>query len=252
MKRSLLSLLAGTLFLTACGPAEAIISVQLQSADGEPTPVGDLEVQLIPFNRDAVFDSLEAAYGTPQPEVPAEVLEAQLAIAAAQAEWQTQLQREADLREQLQGIDADLKQAVNGTAQYRLLFSDFNDVERQLNAASRAAEEAFGEFTDLQEANFAAADSIRVLRQAWAEDAFADFDAAWVQRIESTGLDVVVDTTDAAGVSRVAVDAGTYWVHARLTRVNDELYWNQMVEILGGEPFVVTLNLDNAESRPLI
>lgn len=252
MKRSLFSLLAGTLFLTACGPAEAVVSVQLQSADGEPTPVGDLEVQLIPFDRDAVFDSLETAYGTPEPEVPAEVLEAQLAIAAAQAEWQTQLQNEANLREELQGISDELDQAVNGTATYRMLFRDFNDVEARLNRASRAAETAFEEFTELQEANFAAADSVRVLRQAWADDAFAEYDMAAMQRIEATGLDIVVDTTDASGVARIAVKAGTYWVHARMNQVNTELYWNQMVEIVGGEPFVITLDTSNAQERPLL
>ncbi len=252
MKRSLLSLLAGTLFLTACGPAEAVVSVQLQSADGEPTPVGDLEVQLIPFDRDAVFDSLEAAYGTPEPEIPAAVLEAQQAIALAQGEWQSALQREADLRERLEGIDEELQQAVNGTAAYRMLYRDFNDVEGELLNASRAAESAFEEFTTLQEANLAAADSIRIIRESWANDAFAGFDEAWVQRIQTTGLDVAVDTTDATGVARPLVKPGTYWVYARMELVNTELYWNEMVEITGGEPSVITLDMSNAEERPLL
>jgi len=252
MKRSLLSLLAGTLFLTACGPAEAVISVQLQSADGEPTPVGDLEVQLIPFDRDAVFDSLETAFGIAEPEIPTDVLEAQQAIAAAQAEWQTQLQREANLRERLQGISDELDGLNPGMARYRVLFGDFNDVERQLNAASRAAESAFQSFTDLQAANVAAADSIRVVRQSWADDAFAEVEVAFVQRQDATGLDMVVDTTDASGVARTAVKAGTYWVHARLERANTELYWNVMVEVTGGEPTVIMLDLSNAEERPLL
>jgi len=252
MKRSLLSLLAGTLFLTACGPAEAVVSVQLQSADGEPRPVGDLEVQLIPFDRDAVFDSLEMAFGTPEPEIPAAVLEAQQAIADAQAEWQTQLQREADLRERLQGISDELETLNSGMARYRILFSDFNDVERDLNAASRAAEAAFETFTELQAGNIAAADSIRIIREAWANDAFAEYDMAVVQRMDATGLDMVTDTTDATGVARVAVKPGTYWVYARMELVNTELYWNEMIEVTKGEPVVITLDRANAEERPLL
>lgn len=252
MRRSLFTLLAGTFLLTACGPAEVVVSVELESADGEPRPIGDLQVQLIPFDRDQVFDSLEAAYGTPEPEIPAEVLAAQEAIADAQAEWQTQLQREADLRDRLQTINSELEGLNRGMSRYQELFREFNEVETQLQQATRAAEAAFQEFTDLQAANIAAADSIRVVRETWAVDAFADWDAAEEQRLESTGLDMAVDTTDASGVARFAVRPGTYWVHARLERVNDELYWNEMVEVTRDEPFVITLSTENAEERPLI
>lgn len=252
MKRSFLSLLAGTLFLAACSPAEVVVQVELQTAAGEPRPIGDLEVQLIPFDRDQVFDSLETAYGTPEPEIPADVLEAQQAIAEAQREWQAQLQREAQLREQLQTISNELDGLNPGMARYRVLFSEFNEVESQLNAASRAAEAAFEEFTALQAANIAAADSIRIIREAWANDAFAEVETAFMQRFDATGLETAVDTTDASGVARMTVDPGTYWVYARFERANDELYWNEMVEITGGEPFVITLNTENADTRPLL
>jgi prophage DNA circulation protein len=252
MKRSLLSLVAGTLFLAACGPADVVVSVQLESADGEARPIEDLEVQLIPFDRDAVFDSLEAAFGTPQPAIPDEVLAAQQAIAEAQTEWQTQLNREANLREQLQGISDELETLNPGMARYRQLFGEFNNVERQLNAATRAAEAAFEEFTGLQESNIAAVDSIRIVREAWANDAFAEVEIAFLERMEATGLDMATDTTEATGVARFAVSPGTYWVHARLERSNDELYWNEVIEVVKGEENVITLNVANGESRPLI
>jgi len=252
MKRSFFSLLAGTLFLAACSPAEVVVQVELQSAAGEPRPIGDLEVQLIPFDRDQVFDSLETAFGTPEPEIPADVLAAQEAIAEAQREWQMQLQREAELREELQDVVDELAGLNRGMARYRELFDRDNELRRELDAASNAAEAAFQEFTELQAANIAAADSIRIVREAWANDAFAEVDVAFMQRFEATGLETAVDTTDASGVARMTVDPGTYWVHARFERANDELYWNEMVEITGGEPFVITLNMENAESRPLI
>jgi len=252
MRRSFLSLLAGTLFLAACGPAEVVVSVEIQTAEGEPRPVGDLEVQLIPFDRDQVFDSLEAAYGTPEPEIPADVLEAQQAIAEAQAEWQLQLQREGELRQQLQDVVSELEGLNRGMARYRELFDQEGQLRREFEAASAAAEAAFQEFTDLQAANIAAADSIRIVREAWANDAFAEVDIAFTQRFDATGLETAVDTTDASGVARLAVAPGTYWVYARFERANDELYWNEMVEITGGEPFVITLDMDNAETRPLL
>ncbi|MDT8368884.1 MAG: hypothetical protein RQ745_06725 [Longimicrobiales bacterium] len=252
MKRSLFTLVAGTAFLAACGPAEVVVSVQLETPDGETRPIGDLEVHLIPFDRDQVFDSMEVAFGVPEPEIPADVLEAQQAIAAAQAEWQAQLQREADLRERLQSISDELDGLNRGMSRYSALFSEFNDVEQQLNAASRAAQRAFETFTELQEGNIAQADSVRIVREAWADDAFAEIDLAFTQRLDATGLDIVIDTTDASGVAGLRVPPGTYWVHARLTQVNTELYWNERVEVVKGEPMVITLNTANAEERPLI
>ncbi len=251
MKRSSLLLAVGTLFLAACGPAEVIVTVELESDDG-PRPVGDLEVQLIPYDRDVLFDELEAAYSVPEPEIPAAILEAQAEIAAAQQEWLSLQSAEATLRDSLRTIRAEMDQLPPNSGAYRLLFSDFNDVERRFNSASSRVEGAFDRFDSLQKASLAAADSIRVLRDNWAAEAFADYDSAELATLDAAGLDMVFDTTDASGVAYAQVKPGQYWVHARYKQAYSELYWNVPLEVVKGEPVTITLNMANAVERPIL
>ena len=80
MRRTLPFALSLLIAAAACGPAEVVVTMEIdvQNPDGEGTMqllLSDVEVQLIPFDRDAVFDSITTAYGTPEPEIPAELLE---------------------------------------------------------------------------------------------------------------------------------------------------------------------------------
>ena len=43
---------------------------------------------------------------------------------------------------------------------------------------------------------------------------------------------------------------GRWWVHARWELPYRELYWNEPIEVEGGEPFTLTLSRQNAEVRP--
>ena len=94
MRRSWLFLiLLGPLFVAACGPGQVAVTAEIDVPNpDEPgtmvtRPIADLEVQVIPFDRDLVFDSLEAAFPEPEPEIPPDLLAAQEEIAAAQREW---------------------------------------------------------------------------------------------------------------------------------------------------------------------
>ena len=95
MRRSRFAfVLLGAMFAAACGGGQVVGTVEMEvpNPDGEGMvvrPIADTEVELIPFNRDLIFDSLTAAFATPEPEIPADLLEAQEAIAAAQEEWRT-------------------------------------------------------------------------------------------------------------------------------------------------------------------
>ena len=96
MRRSWLFLiLVGPFLSAACGPGEievtAAIEVPDPDAEGQMVsrPIADAEIQVIPFDRDMVFDSLMGAFSTPEPEIPADVLAAQEEIATAQIEWNT-------------------------------------------------------------------------------------------------------------------------------------------------------------------
>lgn len=255
MKRSSLLVAAATLVLAACGPTEVVITAELETEDpatGETVmrPVSDLEVQVLPFDRDAVFDSLATAYGTPEPPIPDSVLTAQDAIAEAQQEWRQLENRWNTLRDTLQTITDSLEQYNRGEARYVTLFNEFGDLEGEYASVEREMNAAFERFTELQEANNAAAQAIRLQREEWGDEAFVDVNEVWTAKVRASGLEPAADTTDASGVATVAVAPGEYWVHARVDEVYNELYWNVPLVVEGGEPVTLVLSRDNAQVRP--
>ncbi len=255
MKRSSHFVAALSVALAACGPTQVVVTAELETEDpatGETVmrPVSDLVVQILPFDRDAIFDSLATAYGTPEPPIPDSVLNAQEDISAAQQRWRQLENRWNTLRDTLQTINDSLQQYNRGEARYVTLFNEFGDLEGELNRVERQMNQAFEEFTDLQEANNAAAQAIRLQREEWANDAFADVNDVWTERVRTSGLNPAADTTDASGVATLAVKPGQYWVHARVDEVYNELYWNVPITVEGGDPMTLVLTRDNAQVRP--
>jgi len=242
-----------TAVLTACGGAEVVVTAEIEAtADGQPVtrPLGDLQIQLVPFDRDAVFDSLSAAYGLPEPEIPAELLEAQGRVAAAQEEWRSAEAAWGDARDRLQTINQELGGLSRGEGRYRLLFGEFQDQEARMNQAERVKDQAFARFTALQDSIIGQQQEIRLLREDWEDQAFADYPAVLTAKTRDLRRQIVTDTTDASGVVRISAQPGQWWVHARYELPFVELYWNQPVTVERGEPVTVRLNRTNAQERP--
>ena len=91
VKKSLMALAATTL-LAACGPAQAVITLEIENTDpvtgaSATLALEDVEVRLFPFDRDAIFADLTANAANPEPAIPDSVLEAQAAVRTAQGEW---------------------------------------------------------------------------------------------------------------------------------------------------------------------
>ena len=246
--------LAGTIASAACGPTDVTINAQLEVSGAEGTELralGDLEVQLLPFDRDAIFDSLAAEAAQPEPEIPADLLEAQNQVAEAQAEWQ-QLEGEWSLlREDLLTLGTEMERLNPAEAQYRVMFMEFDEKETRLAQVERQRDAAFEEFTSIQGSMIEQADQVRLLREMWGDDAFADYSLVTQAVIDATGLEPVVDTTDAAGSVIVQAPDGQYWVYARWERSFDELYWNVPLTV-EGEPVTFTLDESNAQVRPIL
>ena len=138
-----------------------------------------------------------------------------------------------------------------GEAAYVALFRDFNEWEGRYGSAEREVERTFAIFDDLQRGTIQASDSVRILQENWGDEAYAGASEVFMAKQRATGLDWVVDTTDASGVARgnLMVKPGTYWVHARYELAYTELYWNLMITVEGGEPMTVQLTRANAEER---
>lgn len=257
MKRSLAVLaVLVPVGLTACAGPEVVVRAAVER-DGaaEPVALAELPVRLLPYDRDAIFDSLTAAAEEPEPQIPPDILAQQEAVQQAQQEWQEATDRYNTVLDSLRILAADLEQrqqqGQRATPQYLQAFRRFEALEDEVAQVEQNMETSFEQFTQLQQGALARSDSIRVVRETWAERAFEDFDQIVEARLDQLGREELADTTDPSGTSRFRAGDGQWWAYARYTLPYQELYWNVPVEITGDRT-VVVLNRENAEARPVL
>ena len=130
----LLPVALAAFLVSACRPGTLVVMAENEVQDpitGETQnrPVANLEITLLPFDRDQVFDSLTAAASSPEPAIPPDVLEAQNQIARAQQAWRDVENRWGVLRDTLQRLNQAMSRYSRGEAQYRLLFNDYQQLE---------------------------------------------------------------------------------------------------------------------------
>jgi hypothetical protein len=258
MKRSLVVLAALLpLGFAACnrGPGVVVQAAIEQEGAAEPVVLGELPVRLLPYDRDAIFDSLTAAFAEPEPEIPPEILQQQAAVQTAQTEWRDAEERWGTVRDSLRTLANDLRQreqqGQRATPQYQQAFREFQRLEAEERQVKQRMDAAFTRFDQMQRNVLTRADSIRAVREAWADRAFADFDKAVEARLKATGREEHVDTTNASGIARLRVPNGRWWVYARYTLPYQELYWNVPIEVTG-DSTTVRLSRETAQERPVM
>jgi hypothetical protein len=253
--RSFAALLAVLAAVACGGTGEVAVMAQLEGEEGaEPTPLQELELRALPYDRDAVFDSLRAvadAAGNPEPAIPDSIMQMQADIAAAQEEWASANAQWGSARDSLRAINDQLQRLPRGSAEYRLLFADFGQQEGREATAKRRADAAFARFDDLQKRFTSLSQELGIIRSQWADDAYAAVDSVFPLKVDASGREPAADTTDANGIARFALKTGQWWIHARYALPFEELYWNVPVEVVKGEVKEVILNRASAQKRPL-
>lgn len=244
------------LVLTACGPARVTVIVELEEEEGGGTTlVDDVEVRLLPYDRDFIFDSLTAAAATPEPEIPADLLAAQAEIVQAQQEWRDAEDLWNTARDTMKKLNEELAGLNRAMSLYKEIFAEYERWERQERRVKGSVATLFQRFTDLGAAARDQMDSVKMVRRLWADQAFEDVGLVIEARIEETGLEEAADTTgtgaEAEGVALLEVPPGEYWVYARYELPSDELYWNIPVTVVRGDPVVLRLTRENAEVRAI-
>jgi hypothetical protein len=258
MKRSFV-LLSLVLAVTLAGCGRNQVAVQAALADdetGQAQPLADLEVRLLPYDRDALFDSLEALHPEPEPAIPPDLLAQREQIIAAEREWRTAEDRWSTARDSLQELSRELdrmgQQGLRATPQYQQAFRSFERLETDVRQSQQRSQAAFARYDELQRTYLGRADSIRIAREQWEEQAFRDFPRIVADRQRQTGREERADTTDASGaVAFRGVPSGRWWIMSRYRLPFEELYWNIPVEVTG-DSVGVTLNRQNAEPRPVM
>lgn len=255
MRRLVLTLaLAGIPLLAACGGGEVVVqaAIQPEAAEGaEASPLPNVEVRALPYDRDVVFDSLRNTAGTPEPEIPDSLMALQTAIAEAQEQWAAAEAEWGTARDSLQKLSQQMRGMSRGDARYVIAYRDFGAQETVEQRAKRTMDTAFERFTSLQSRFTEQSAAVRAQRQAWGDEAFAAVNDVIEARLEELGLEEHWDTTNANGVARFdRLKKGQWWIHARYDLPYTELYWNVPVEVTGGDPVSVVLNRGNAQVRP--
>jgi hypothetical protein len=240
-----------SLGLAACGGGEVVVEAAIEGADGQPRPLAEVPVRLLPFDRDSVFTELEAAYGTPQPAIPDSLMALQDQIAAANQQWSDAQTIWGSARDSLKVLSDRMRTMSRGSGQYVVAFREFTRQEAIVQQAERASNAAFGNFERLQARYNEQAETIRLQREQWSDEAFTKVDSVFAAREDEAGREQLADTTNANGQARFeGVKGGRWWVYARYELPYEELYWNVPIEVEGGDPITVQLNRQSAQVRP--
>lgn len=234
------------LLLTACG-GEVTVRVMQGAAEGEAQPVADLPVEFLPFNRDSIFDELAAGADEPEPQIPEEIRTAFDSVQTLQGQWRQAESRWRDVRTELRNLSDRLQGMSSQSEGYRELFRRFNELEAREQQLARTKEQAFERFDNLQRVTLSRADSIRAVRDAWADVAFQDYTTIVDSILEAEGREIRSDTTDAEGYARGNLPGGQWWVYTRTEVPYGELYWN--VALSPAEADTLVLDTSNAERR---
>ena len=231
-------------FFVACGNS-LTVQVVVDGVDGQRA-VDNHEVEFSPFDRDSLFDAIEAQASEPEPQFPAELRRAADSAQALQETWRQAEARWNGVRDSLRTIGERLQGLDVRAREYRELFDRFNSIEGREGALDRQRQRSFDALTGFRAATQERIDSFNAVLQAWEDRAFANYGQIEADLLEALGRQSVLDTTNADGYVTRSLSGGPWWVHSRANVAAGELYWNVTTE---GAADTLQLNPTNAELR---
>jgi hypothetical protein len=240
------------LILWGCGQPKLVVEAVLVDSAGERTVLTDLPVRLLPYNRGAIFDSLRAAFGTPEPAIPADVLANLRRAQEARAAWREAERRWTGLRDSVQVVQEQLQRAESANQRESAGYAESSALRGRLIVAEREADgrrqAAFMAFGQARREMGPRADSIRLERERWATAAYAAFGEVAATKLRESGRAEIADTTDAQGIARLSAPEGEWWLYGRYALPYEELYWNLPIRV-EGDSASVRIDQGNAEVR---
>ncbi len=233
--------------LAAC--VEGDLSVRLSLHQEE---LRGVQVAAIPFDPDAILDSLAGTAIDPSPTFSAleEALFAfepsdDTALATINEPWLALRDSVAALSESLQAMDrADPAYAV-AYEQFRVLYAEFT---RRTAQRDRELSALDGNAVKLARWAQAAADTLRT----WERIVYAAYDSLASAALTASGREAHTFTTEANGEAHVTLEPGMWWLVVRRGDTENpflEYYWNVPVQVNGLVPTVLPLTESHARLR---
>ncbi len=218
--------------LSACGGSDVTVQVLGEGADG-PSPQANLEVFFYPFDRDSVFDALDAEASTPKPEIPEEMLATFAQIRSLQEEWRSKEAEWSEARDRMQTLSEEMQgmdPRSRGTREYMSKYEEFQQLEGSEGRLNREKQALFEQFTAMQDSVTTQVDVFKAVRDTWEDDAYAGYFDAEQSLVIELGRQVFADTTGADGYVTQALPAGDWWVNARIRVPVGEFVWNLKID----------------------
>ncbi|MCK5482513.1 MAG: hypothetical protein KAJ13_02380 [Gemmatimonadetes bacterium] len=231
-KRSSFLIIGTAVALSACGGSDVTVQVLGEGADG-PSPQANLEVFFYPFDRDSVFDALDAEASTPKPEIPEEMLATFAQIRSLQEEWRSKEAEWSEARDRMQTLSEEMQgmdPRSRGTREYMSKYEEFQQLEGSEGRLNREKQALFEQFTAMQDSVTTQVDVFKAVRDTWEDDAYAGYFDAEQSLVIELGRQVFADTTGADGYVTQALPAGDWWVNARIRVPVGEFVWNLKID----------------------
>lgn len=249
-KRWLIGLLAVT-SLAACNRTSQLTIRALSGSGDEASARAQLEVRLLPYDRDAVFEQMIAAASSPEPQPPEDLLQLRDSIAAAQDLWRQAEAAWNDIYSELKDLSERMEGMNSASNAYFEAYQRFDELDAQERRLNRDRQRYFEEFDALQRQYSERADSFNAVVLTWEDEAFMNLSEVIDSLLEADGREEIWDTTDAAGIAQFTVPRGQWYIHTRAKLPFEELYWNVPIEVAGGTTDTIVIDESNAEVRPV-
>jgi hypothetical protein len=240
--------------LTGCTRSgELVVQTRFgRDTAGQPAGLDRIEITLLPYNRDSIFDALTRRAPRPRPEIPADLLALRDSLDELRRLWTEAESQWNAVRDELQRLGEQMGRMNRASREYAQAFARFTELERRYRALEQAKDAAFRRYDELQKRYATRADSVKIARFNWEEEAFAEYVTITDSLLERLGRQIYVDTTAGGGWASFKVPAGRWYVYTTYELPFRELYFNIPVEIRAGRTDTLILTPDTAEVRPLL
>lgn len=223
----------------ACGDAALTVRLSLHHDEVVNAPIS-----VVPFDPDAILDSLASAAPEPAPTFAKleEVLFAfepsdDSALATINTPWLALRDSVASLSESLQTMDRTDPAYAAAYDRFRTQYARFT---RRTAQRDQALANLDGNAVQLARWAQAAADTLRT----WERGVFGAYDSLASHALLRSGLEAQTVNTDSHAAAQFTLTPGMWWLIVRLPDTKNpflEYYWNIPVRVNGVVPTVLTL-----------
>lgn len=220
--------------LGACQPGarDVTVEITLPAADGTSTPLADLPVIALPYDRDSVIAAMEARAARPRPHAAAldslfAAFSAPFADAADAGAAALALERE------LAGLRGTLDSMPRGAPDYAGAYARFGRLSDSLSRVRARQDEAQRTLATARRRVQPRVDSLRDEVRAWEDSVYAGYDTLTEGLARAERRPPLLDSTDASGRAHFRLTDGRWWIYARSwdsADPNREWYWNVPAE----------------------